>query len=505
MTTLRHALLIALAAALLAFTAPAAAAGAAADAAPQLELGRLNPAFVEAAQDAETASDSERLPSPVEVEVGAAVEARAARKTFPAAYSLVAQGLVTNHVQDQDYYGTCWSFSNVAALESLIIKREGQALDLSEDNLVARSGFWTSAYRRYHWGGYDFMAVAYFARWAGPLLESTDPYPPASIYEGHAGRPVQRHVQDVAMIPGRGWDLDNDLIKQLVMDNGALSVGMFYDQQNESSYLNRSAAAYYYPVKGTSDDPTQENHGVAIVGWDDGYPAESFVQRPPGDGAFLVRNSWGDAWPTADAGGYFWVSYYDTGFARDLGLGTWGGCTSYATVESTRNYSRNYGHDKLGVTRTIGYRQSGKQLPIWAANRFTAASARPIVAAGFYTLSSGTPFELWAGTNLKTLKRYASGTAELPGYHTVTLSHPFEVRKGKKFVVAIKLTSPDGRPPLALERRLSCPTDEGTVVLAPATAKRGQSFVGLKRWRLVDLTSQKGMATANVCLKAFAR
>ena len=266
-------------------------------------------------------------------------------------------------------------------------------------------------------------------------------------------------------------------------------------------YLNPSTAAYYYPTP-----PDCENHGVAVVGWDDAYPAANFEIAPPGDGAFLVRNSWGPEWPNTEAGGYFWVSYYDKGFARDLNFGTLGGCASYATVEGVGNYSRNYGYDKLGVTRTIGYTQGGDTLPIWAANRFTAASARPIVATGFYTLSSGTPYQIWAGRSFKTLRRYARGTADLPGYHTVTLSRPFRVREGKKFVVAIKLTSPDGRAPLAVERRLVSRTGDGeTVVIARATAKRGQSYVGLKRWRLVDLTKQKGMATANVCLKAFAR
>jgi C1A family cysteine protease len=498
----RHTLLIALAAAVCVFAAPASAAGAATNANPQLKLGDLNPAFVAALQDPGAASDLDRLPSPIEVEVSAAVEARAARRAFPGAYSLVAEELVTTPVRDQGHYGTCWAFSNVAALESAIIRAGGKALDLSEDNLVARSGFWTTPHRRYHWGGYDFMAVAYFARWAGPLFEKTDPYPPASIHEGHPGRPVQRHVQGVVMIPGRSSHLDNDLIKQLVMDNGALSVGMYYDWPNENLSLNTSTAAYYSPVKST-----QENHGVAIVGWDDAYPAESFLSRPSGDGAFLVRNSWGAKWPTAQAGGYFWVSYYDTGFARDLNLGTWGGCTSYATVEGVLNYSRNYGHDKLGVTRSIGYESGdGTPLPIWAANRFTAASVRPIVAAGFYTLSSGTPYEIWAGRSFKTLKRYAKGTANLPGYHTVKFSQPLGVSKGKKFVVAIKLTSPDGTKPLAVERRHAYRSSDGkTVVIAPATAKAGQSYVGAKRWRLVDLTKQQGMATANVCLKAFAR
>lgn len=501
MTTLRHTLLIALAAALCAFAAPATTAGAAAKTGPQLELGGLNPAFVTALKDPMAASDPDRLPSPVEVDVSNATEARAARLSLPEAYSLVAEELVTTPVGDQDHYGTCWAFSNVAALESAIIKRTGKALDLSEDNLVARSGFWTTPSRRYNEGGWDFMAVAYFARWAGPLLESADPYPPTSIYESHAGRPVQRHVQEVVMIPGRSSELDNDLIKQLIKENGALSVGMYYDFQNEHEYLNASTGAYYSPV-GSS----HENHGVAIVGWDDAYPAASFVRTPPGDGAFLVRNSWGPRWPDgAGTGGYFWVSYYDRSFASELELGTRGGCTSYAAVEGARNYSRNYGHDKLGVTRTIGYTRDGDSLPIWAANRFTAGSTRPIVAAGFYTLSSDTPYQIWAGHSFKTLKRYAQGAAALPGYHTVTFSQPFKVRRGKPFIVAIKLTSPDGKAPLAIERRLAYSVGGETIVIAPATARRGQSYVGLKRWRLVDLTKQNGLETANVCLKAFAR
>ena len=38
------------------------------------------------------------------------------------------------------------------------------------------------------------MAVAYFARWAGPLLETDDPYP---TRRSTATQPVQKHVQGV--------------------------------------------------------------------------------------------------------------------------------------------------------------------------------------------------------------------------------------------------------------------------------------------------------------------
>ena len=253
---------------------------------------------------------------------------------------------------------------------------------------------------------------------------------------------VVKHVQGAVMIPGRSADLDNDLIKQLVMANGALSVGMHMDEA--ADFDGGADSTYYCPTV------EWENHGVSIVGWDDTYAAGSFgahEQTPGGDGAFLVRNSYGEGWGD---GGYFWVSYYDKSFARDLGHGTYGGCASYSEVADVGNYSRNYGYDRLGVTDRMGYPDGS---PVWAANGFTARTNRSITAVGFYTLSSGTPYEVWAGREpLKTLTRRATGTATLPGYATVKLDTPLAVTKDARFVVAIKLVSPDGSLPLAIER-----------------------------------------------------
>jgi C1A family cysteine protease len=485
MTARRTAL--ALAVALLAVLAVLPPVAGAAGADPQLEVGKLNPAFVEALHDPMVALGLGRLPSPVEVSVSSAATARAASAALPSSFSLVADGRVTSPVKDQKSYNTCWAFANTAALESKILSTEGQALDLSEDNLVGRSGYWQSRYDRYDGGGWDFMAVAYYARWAGPVDEAAD------RYDGKPrSAPVVRHVEGAVMIPGRSSDLDNDLIKQLVVANGALSVGMYMDL----AYLDAGTDSYYVPYQ-----PDYENHGVAIVGWDDAYARENFAatdDRPTVDGAFLVRNSWGPGFGTD---GYFWVSYADKGFARDFGFGTYGGCTSYSAVAGVRDYSRNYGYDKLGVTDRIGYKDGS---PIWAANGFTSVSIRPITAVGFYTLSSGTPYEVWAGRSRATLTRRASGSSTLPGYITVKLATPLKVAKGARFVVAIKLTSPDKRLPLAIERRKVVNYGYGySMVFAPATAGAGQSYVGATRSRMRDLTST--IPSANVCLKAFAR
>jgi C1A family cysteine protease len=353
----------------------------------------------------------------------------------------------------------------VAALESSLMPTD-PAPDFSEDNLVARSGYgpFPEGANRYTYGGYDFMAVAYFARWAGPIAETDDPYTyPAR--SGHVSGPVLKHVQGVVMIPGRAHPLDNDLIKQLVRQYGGVSVGMYWDPGAYEGPWKAddppAPATYFFGLKNWG-----ENHGVVVVGWDDDYPADRFqgvYGEPEGPGAFLVRNSYGSGF---GEGGYFWVSYYDRAFAREQHLGGYGGGVAYSVVEDARNYRKVYQYDKLGVTDRWGYGISR----VWGANRFTAAKTQKIAAAGFYTLASGTRYQVWAGSSFRKLRLRASGTAALPGYTTVPFSAKLKVKARKRFIVAVKLVSPGLTHPMAIE----WPAKSW---MAGATAKAGQSYL----------------------------
>ncbi|MCX6363473.1 MAG: lectin like domain-containing protein [Actinobacteria bacterium] len=454
--------------------------------------GPLSQAFVEALHDP-LAGAFGKLPNPVEVHLGAAAEAQAARLSLPPAYDLRNQGRLTV-IKDQGPYGTCWAFANLAALESRLLP--GQRRDFSEDNLVSRSGYGPFAGGRYIWGGWDFMAVAYLTRWAGPVNEGDDPYHTPKLPKAGA---VRKHVQAAVMLPGRTGFLDNDLLKEMVVQNGALSVGMFYDDgfdSFDSSAPDRVATATYYcdVAAGEEHDgyTVVENHGVCIVGWDDTFPSDRFAAletgAPPGPGAFLVRNSWGSGYGDH---GYFWVSYYDRAFAFD-------DCTSYARVDDTGNYARNYQYDTLGWTTSWGYPEAPDPSVAWAANRFTAKASEPIVAVGFYAPVAGTSYEVWAGDSLESLSKRGSGVVALPGFTTVDLDTPLVVRARRKFVVAVRICTPGETRPIAVER----PAEHWE---SKAVAKAGQSYMRSgdgDPW--FDLADDAQNADANVCIKAYA-
>ena len=96
-------------------------------------------------------------------------------------------------------------------------------------------------------------------------------------------------------------------LKQHIMNNGALISGVYlkYGDKTQVRKNDDGKTCMYTKNKGTS-----ENHEIAIVGWDDTFPASSFPtgMTPKHDGAWLAVNSWGNIWGDK---GYCWISYDD--------------------------------------------------------------------------------------------------------------------------------------------------------------------------------------------------
>jgi len=254
--------------------------------------------------------------------------AGSALTSSPRTFDLRSTGRLTP-VGEQGQCGACWAFSTYGSLESTNLP--GSRWDFSENNMKNAHGFDLSPCQ----GGNYLMAAAYLARWSGPVDESADPYRETGASTVQNVQPLQ-HVQEVLFLPSRQGPLDNTHIKEAIRQHGAVYSSIRWEKPN----YNPARYSYYY--SGSSI----QNHAIDIVGWDDTYSRYNFAATPPGDGAFIVRNSWGDDWGDQ---GYFYVSYYDTVIGREL-------IQFYS--EPATNYDRIYAYDpsRMGHERWCRFR-----------------------------------------------------------------------------------------------------------------------------------------------------
>ena len=401
--------------------------------------------------------------------------------SYPPKYDLREKGWLTP-IRNQNPYGTCWAFATYSSLESSLLKFEGSAFDFSENNLANRHSFdWG-----FDDGGNADMSSAYLLRWEGPILESSDPYPNP---DGSSPMTPVRHVQNVPWIPGKTTHLDNDGIKEAVIKYGALWVGYYH----ENSCYNSSHQSYYFPYSFT-DGRRHTNHAVAIVGWDDNFSRYNFNRLPDGDGAFIVRNNWGDSWGDD---GYFYVSYYDETFAWDV-------LYSFSNAESTENYDAIYQYDPLGKIGAFGYRSA----TAYGAVRFIATNDLPISAVGFYALVPVTVYTIQVyvdcssdNPSMGTKAFEQSGKTDRPGFVTVPLLSPVSIGRGRAFSIVLKLVTSGYNYPLACEYSYTDPVNGP--YSTKASASPGETFLSPNGSVWKDFYEVDG--TASFCCKAYAK
>lgn len=397
--------------------------------------------------------------------------------TLPAEWDSRDKGWITP-VRKQTPFNTCWAFASYATLETQLLKAERGEFDFSEKNMANLHGFETSL----NDGGIYDMAAAYLLRWGGAIAESNDVYQTSAWTQSTACNPAI-HVQNVVWIPVRQSSTDNATLKAAITNYGAVAISMLWRDAFEQE------DAYYYAGNETS------NHAVAVIGWDDGY--ENFTNAPPGKGAWLIKNSWGESHGDK---GYYFVSYYDSKFAMEEdGI-------VFIPATADENYTAVYGHDKLG--RAGDYADDSDL----EAAVFTSAWNEEIAAIGVYSFLESQNYSIAIYTNVSkganspisggTLAYSQDGSMTHAGYATIHLEEPVRLADGTTFAVVYRQKGGANKHAMnySCYDYSICNHYAGETFLGKSTSgtwKDATSVTGL-RW-------QTSGAKPCVCLKAYTR
>ncbi len=203
------------------------------------------------------------------------------------------------------------------------------------------------------------------------------------------------------------------------MKYGSLDVSFFGQASfdDEAQYYNPKTYAQY------ADLPEGANHEVSIIGWDDNFPKEKFLITPPGNGAWIIKNSYGSDWGD---NGIVYVSYYDKSLLKYAP----GKVTDYAAIpiiENTVPYNKNYQYD---ITWLSNFAPSNGTISYM--NVFEALDDDLIAGVGTYFNESGVSYKVEIFVNDE-LRLTQEGVSPYVGYHTIKLDSYIPVKKGDVF------------------------------------------------------------------------
>ena len=272
-------------------------------------------------------------------------------------------------------------------------------------------------------------------------------------------------------------------------------------------------------------EPAQSTHVVTVVGWDDTFAADNWPEdrRPPADGAWIAKNSWGADWGNA---GYFLISYYDMSLN--------GICTfEYVTGENgpDLNTLEILAHDHMPAENIHSTLFTD---PVYAASIFTieADSVLQYVSAMTGDLDTTVTASVYllngdaATPEDGTLLGSYTETFRYAGYHRLTLDGGLQLPAGGRIAVAVLETVPagdgvkyalvntSGMNLKGAEEHNAIAGRYGITVSRYATGiiNRGESFVSFESGKWTDwadavaafgsIGSNAGMAYDNLPVKA---
>ena len=320
--------------------------------------------------------------------------------------------------KDQGLSGGCWCFSTASALESALLKSTGIEYNTSIQNmqkvLLSYSKYGNS---RMTEAGQTDVALLYMLSWFGVIPEEYDTFDEFGKITRPISTPNNIHVQDAVILFANTTNITD--YKKAILNYGSVTTDIVVNYT--APYFNTNTSALYYNDNNESTrlDP---NHAVAIIGWDDNYSASNFLITPPGDGAWIIKNSYGDE---KYDHGCIYVSYYDTAATKvSKGIAF--------PIINNESYTKNYQTDMGGEL----FFKSGNSYK----NTYQSIGNDLISAVGtfFNKENEEYSFEIYVNDILK-LKQ--NGSALFAGFNTIKLTDEIPVKTGDNFTVIMNTNS----------------------------------------------------------------
>lgn len=448
--------------------------------------------------------------------ISSPVTSRLPQRKIPNKVTFLPEEFAVDYVNktgDQGNMGTCWAFAALTSSETGLAQKGNDTI-LSEAHLsyfayssMTQKKAFTNIFKNYdpyNNGGFDLTACDALANWYGPAPEEDFPYKNGKISDSFRYTSVA-HMQNMISFPEYEYTGEEEQLKarqllvqqvkeQMVKTGQAVDISYLADDRDVN--FNAETNAWYNP---TGD---YTNHSVTIVGWDDNFPKESFNHSETilNDGAWLVQNSWGEAWGMK---GFFWLSYEDVTIDY-IGI---------YLYESKDNYENIYSHDESVQYTPIGFDDSTE---IFMANVFTSKRQEVLEAVSFYTTDVNTEYRVEIYTDVTnkndptsgTLECEFAGSKELPGYYTEQLEKGIELEKNKKFSIVVYLKNPTE----TLTAQVEAIYMEYRIQSTANVSAAGESFVSQngEEWEDIHQKIIKGfdgltdyMRLGNFAIKAF--
>lgn len=443
---------------------------------------------------------SSKITSPLKV-------AKILKATVDAKYSLKDVIHSNMVIKNQKQTNSCWTFASLGMLESTLALMNYKnginpiVYDFSERHMeyatsdtfkdgTNKNGF----HRKVNSGGNSNTFEAYLTNGTGAISEKEMPF------ENNIDLIELSKIQNVNVITQLNDTIEfptykatddktqiKQQMKQHISDYGGIYTQIYGSSLNNNECYNNKTGALY------CDDDTkyQINHAVLIVGWDDNYSKDNFLEnkKPQNNGAWIIKNSWGTeqrytleemknfifkqlpdkcaeyGWTSANMipdeiakkvfeefgytiendeavmnigdKGFMYISYEDVNVYKNL--------YGITNAQQEVKYDKIYQYNKFGGPMTISYKNGNKGYLATVFDKETnqteyltqvSIKSSETYTCKVYVNPNGSSKEK---SNLQQVQ-LKSGESETfdAGYHTIEFKNPVPIT-GNSFVVVIEI------------------------------------------------------------------